>query len=531
MNEQMNRRDFMKVLGVGAAIAPMSLANISSNSEKPSAGKPNIVIIMTDQQRADICKREGFELDTTPFLDSLARRGTWFNRAYTSMPACAPARTSMLTGRYPNATRVRTNHNVPDATFKTDLIEVLRSQGYATGLCGKNHTYLRRDKLDHWFELGHDGGSGSNRTEQERAFDSYLRSLRHSAAYEATPFPVECQGPYRAVSSALSWIDTVEEQPFFLWLSFAEPHNPYQVPEPYFSMFPPDSIPPTHCGKEALEVKGFKFQHTRKLAEKAFPDFDKQVVQARSNYFGMLRLIDDQIKRFVQSLKEKGLYDNTILVCLSDHGDFVGEYGLVRKGPELPEVLTRIPMLFVGPGISANAQPHSAHVSIVDIMPTLCHAIGLPLPVGVQGRSLWPLLTGSDYPKEEFASVYAEHGFGGLHYTADDKLDPKREGAINNAVSYDELNSWSQSGTMRMLRKGDWKIVFDMQGRGQLYNLIKDPVELKNLYDDQEFAEIKQQMLADLMAWTLRVQDPLPLPRSRYIMKTDPLNYWAPYRL
>jgi arylsulfatase A-like enzyme len=517
MNE-INRRDFMKIVGVGAAIAPMSLANISSNSEKPSAGKPNIVIIMTDQQRADICKREGFALDTTPFLDSLAREGTWFNRAYTSMPVCAPARTSMLTGRYPNATRVRTNHNVPDATFQTDLIEVLRSQGYVTGLCGKNHTYLRPDKLDHWFELGHDGGSGPDRTEQERAFDSYLRNLHHSAAYEATPFPVECQGPYRAVSSALSWINTVKDRPFFLWLSFAEPHNPYQVPEPYFSMFPPDSVPPTRSGKEAL------------AAETAFPDFDRQVVQARSNYFGMLRLIDDQIKRLIKSLKEKGLYDNTIFVCLSDHGDFVGEYGLVRKGPELPEVLTRIPMIFAGPDISASAQPHSAHVSIVDVMPTLCDAIGLVLPVGVQGRSLWPLLTGRDYPKEEFASAYSEHGFGGLHYTADDKLDPRREGAINNAVSYDELNSWSQSGTMRMVRKGEWKLVFDMQGAGQLYNLTKDPIELKNLYDDHDYSQIKQELLAEMMAWTLRVQDPLPLPRSRYVMKTDPHNYWSPYR-
>jgi arylsulfatase A-like enzyme len=530
MNGKMNRRDFMKVLGVGAAIAPISLASISSDREKPSAGKPNIIIIMTDQQRADVCKREGFVLDTTPFLDSLASKGTWFNRAYTSMPACVPARVSMLTGRFPSATRVRTNHNAPDATFQTDLIDVLRSQGYATGLCGKNHSYLSSNRFDHWFELSHDGGSGPDRSEQERAFDSYLRNLRHSAAYEPTPFPLECQCPYRAVSSALNWIDTIKDQPFFLWLSFPEPHNPYQVPEPYFSMFGPDSVPPTRSGKEALKVKGFKFQFTRQLGERAFPDYDKQVVRARSNYFGMLRLIDDQIKRFVQSLKEKGIYDNTIIIFLSDHGDFVGEYGLVRKGPELPEVLTRIPMFFVGPGIISGTQPHTAHVSITDIMPTLCEAIGLALPVGVQGRSLWPLLTGGDYPKEEFISVYAEHGFGGLHYTAQDKLDPVKEGAINSAISYDELNSWSQSGTMRMLHKGDWKLVFDMQGNGQLYNLTKDPVELKNLYDDHELTEIKQQMLADLMAWTLRVQDPLPLPRRRYIMKTDPHNYWAPYR-
>ena len=83
---------------------------------------------------------------------------------------------------------------------------------------------------------------------------------------------------------------------------------------------------------------------------------------------------------------------------------------------------------------------------------------------------------------------------------------------------------------MRMLRKGDWKLIFDMQGKGQLYNLTKDPVELNNLYDNRDTAEIKQQLLADLLAWTLRVQDPLPLPRRRYIMKTDPHNYLSPYR-
>jgi arylsulfatase A-like enzyme len=530
MSGTLNRREFMKALGVGATLAPVSMAGALVDDRKPPAGKPNIIIAMTDQQRADVCRREGFGLDTTPFLDGLARQGTWFQRAYTSMPACTPARVSLLTGRFPSTSRVRTNHNAADATYGRDLIDVLRSQGYATALCGKNHSHLRPNRLDYWFELSHDGGSGENRTAQEKAFDSYLAGLHHSAAHEPTPFPLECQCPYRAVSSALKWIDGVKDKPFFLWLSFPEPHNPYQVPEPYFSMFPPDAVPPTRSGSEALKSKGFKFQFTRQLGERAFPDYDQQLVRARSNYFGMLRLIDDQVKRLVQTLQEKGRYDNTILIFLADHGDFVGEYGLVRKGPELPECLTRIPMFFVGPGITASARPHPAHVSIVDIMPTLCEALGQALPVGVQGRSLWPLLTGGAYPHEEFASAYAEHGFGGLHYTPQDTLDPVKEGALNPAVSFDELNSWSQSGTMRMLRKGDWKLVFDMQGKGQLYNLVKDPGELQNLYGRRDAAEIQQQLLADLMAWTLRVQDPLPLPRRRYVMKTDPRNYWSPYR-
>ena len=491
--------------------------------------RPNIIIIMTDQQRADASRREGFPLDTTPFLDELATEGTWFNGAYTVMPACLPARVSMLTGRWPSATRARTNHNGRDVYYAVDLIDVLREQGYATALCGKNHSHLTPDKFDYWFEVGHTGGNGNDRTEDEKAFDRYLDSLNHRADMQPTPFPLETQLPYRAVTAAQRWLETLDHRPFFLWLSFPEPHNPYQVPEPYFSLFPPETLPPTLADERALESKGFKFQWTRHIGEVAFPDYAEQIPRARANYYGMLRLIDDQIRRFFDFLDARGLRENTIIVVLSDHGDFVGEYGLVRKGPELPEVLVRIPMFWLGPGIRRSAEPHPALVSLVDVMPTLCEAIGVELPPGVQGRSLWPLLTEQPYPVEEFASVYAEQGFGGLHYTASDPFDPTEDG-LTPGVAFDELNGWSQSGTMRMLRRGDWKLVFDMQGRGQLYNLRNDPVELCNLYDNPDVAGVQLQMVTELLAWTLRAQDPLPYPRQRYRFKTDPRNYWSPYR-
>ena len=494
--------------------------------------KPNIVIIMTDQQRADVCAREGFPLDTTPFLDELARRGTWFDRAYTCAPVCAPACVSMLTGRYPSATRVRTNHNVADATYTADLINVLQEHGYATAMCGKNHSHLTPDRVDRWFPLGHSAGHGQpGRTAEEMAFDQYLHELHHRAAMEPTPFPLVCQGPYRAVSGAQRWIESLGEgRTFFLWLTFAEPHNPYQVPEPYFSMFPIEELPPPPSCSTALKDKSFKYQFTWELGHLGFADYDEQRPRARGNYFGMMRLIDDQIRRFVGYLDSSGLRENTLIVFVSDHGDFVGEYGLVRKGPEVPECLMRIPMLWNGPGIVAKTSPHPAHVSLVDVMPTLCEVLGLRLPDGVQGRSLWPVLTGSAYPEGEFASSYAEQGFGGLHYAAGDEIVDLRKDGLNPSVSFDCLNSRSQSGTMRMLRKGNWKLVFDMQGQGQLYDLDEDPVELDNLYDDPAFAHVQRDLLADLLAWTLRTQDPLPLPRRRYVMKTDARNYWRPYR-
>ena len=162
-------------------------------------------------------------------------------------------------------------------------------------------------------------------------------------------------------------------------------------------------------------------------------------------------------------------------------------------------------------------------------MPTICDLIHAPMPDGLQGRSLAPILLGEDYPRADFESVYAEHGFGGLHYTAGDDFDPLEDGLAPN-LAFDELNGWSQSGTMRMIRRGDWKLVFDMQGSGQLYNLAEDPFEMNNLYDASCSSDIQSELLAEMLMWTLRLQDPLPLPRRRYKFKSDPRNYWSTHR-
>jgi len=484
--------------------------------------KPNVVVIMTDQQRADVSAREGFGLDTTPFLDGLARQGVWFDRSYTSAPVCAPARVSLHTGRYVSAHRCHSNWNGEHAVFTRDLFGVFRDSGYAAALVGKNHSNISPASGDSWLEAGHWGMVEDAPTDRTRQFNRFLKSIGMTAL-EPTPFPLEEQLPCRLVDGAQDWVRSVAdegEKPFLLWLSFPEPHNPYQVPEPYYSMFPPDDLPPTIADETALAGKSYPYQYNRARLEDAYPPFGEIIPRARANYFGMLRLIDDQVKRFVEFLGAQGLRDNTIIVFTSDHGDFVGEYGLMKKGPELPECLTRIPLQFTGPGIIAQPDPHPAHVSIVDVMPTLCDAIGADLPDGVQGRSLWPMLTGQPYPADEFRSAYVEQGIGGLHITAGDNYDPTQDGftpASNGRWgSFDELNTVTQSGTMRMVRKGDWKLIVDMHGAGQLYNLADDPAELNNLYGQPNAATVQMNMLEELLAWILRVNDTLPTPGPRY---------------
>ena len=543
-NKNMTRRKALQRIGVisaGSVIPqfiqaqPERIENPYEKSKSYSGNNsPNIVLIICDQIRADVCKREGFSLDTTPFLDTLARSGIWFNKAYTSAPVCVPARTSLIAGRFPNATRIKSNHNIKDVIYSEDMIDVVKSRGYKTALIGKNHTYLTPDRFDYWKEYKHLGVPYPN-TSEERTFNDYLKTTNFYADYKPAPFPAEMQQPYRIVTDAQNWIASLQnpDSPFFLKMSFPEPHSPYQISEPYYSLFPPDKLPPVLAGKEFRETKGKKFMIQAELQKKVRPNFEENIPRIRSNYFGMLRLIDDQIKRFVGYLKENGLYESTLLIFLSDHGDFVGEYGLTLKGVGLPECLARIPMIWHGPGIIKQEEPHKAHISIVDVFPTICDTLGVRLPDGVQGRSIWPLLTGEKYPEEEFSSVLVQQGTGGLDYTSLDQLDPYKYGGqwgglVKGKKAFDELNSWSQSGILRMLRKEDWKLVYDMQGRGQLYHLLNDPAEINNLYNHDEYKNQQMELLQDMMAWELRTQDPMPL--SGYIYRRDPRNYWMPYR-
>lgn len=491
--------------------------------------KTNIIIVMSDQQRADLRKGCGYELDTMPFLDQWARKGADFENAYTPNPTCMPARVSMFTGRYSQCHQVRTNHNAADALYTEDLLDVLKQNGYVTALCGKNHSHHRPEDFDFYETCGHLGYEGEvNTTPEEFAFADFLSQTLHMEIHVPAPGGLQVQHPYRNVSSALKFIDqTDRNKPFFVWVSFAEPHNPYQVPEPYFDMFPPECLPPVTGGMEILEAKGDRFVWIRSVWEQILGmDIEKRIARARSNYHGMLRLIDDQFKRLIEGLRERQLEEDTIVIYLSDHGDFVGEYGLIRKGPDLPDILCRIPFIWRGPGIAEQGRNHRDFVNIVDIMPTLCEILGIKTPFGCQGKSIVPLLRKEDIMKEEFECTYAESGFGGLYWDDEDDLSLVSEGASKEMQTFDCLNTWTQCGQVRSLWKAQYHVQLDMLGKGYLYDLSSDPKELCNLWNDPGYASVKEEMLSELAAQMMRAADPLPVPHYRYRTKVHPGGYW-----
>jgi arylsulfatase A-like enzyme len=166
-------------------------------------------------------------------------------------------------------------------------------------------------------------------------------------------------------------------------------------------------------------------------------------------------------------------------------------------------------------------------------MPTMCEAIGAQIPQGVQGRSLWPLLQGQSYPQEEFRSIYSGVGLGGLYYEDKDNIPTSISRDPTRAGSWDELNKVTQSGNQKMVRMEHWKLVYDMMGYGQLYDLKQDPGELVNLFGKPEHAKVEAQLMAELAMWTIRMQDGLPTgpQNGKYQTKwSTQHNWYSPYR-
>jgi arylsulfatase A-like enzyme len=526
---RMRRRDFLKMAGLTLAAQGMPAAITEQGNNKP-----NLIIIIADQRHYGLSRATGYSFDTSPTLDRLQASGVGFEHNYCTTPLCVPSRISMLTGRWPEAHHVRMNLQAKDAIFSQDLYQVAKQNGYRTALTGKNHTYLTKNDVDVWREYSHDGGYiASDAAPDVAAFDQWLKELHFNVALEPSPYPLETQIRYRIVTEAIKFIDDTAGQPFLLQLSIPEPHDPEQVPKPYWNMFPPESVPARCAGPEALGHMGPRAQWEYRLQQDNFPETETQWRRYVSNYLGALRMIDDQIKRLTEHIEARHLTNGTLVVFTADHGDYLMDYGLGRKGVGLYEDLTHTPQIWWGFGVKPSKKLGDVFTSMADLMPTMCEAIGAEIPHGVQGRSLWPLLQGEAFPNEEFRSIYSGVGVGGLYYEDADKIptsiahDPTRPG------SWDELNKVTQSGNQKMVRMGDWKLVFDMMGYGQLYNLHADPCELVNLFNKPEYAQHQNQLMTELALWMIRTQDSLPTgPQNGKYQTKWPTkhNWYSPYR-
>ena len=460
---RVDRRQFLEAATAGvvaSAIAPTSAA--TDGSARPQPGRrPNIILLMTDQHRGDCLGAAGNRVIRTPHLDAMAADGALFRRAYSSVPSCTPARSGLLTGYAPwrhgmlgyGDIAVRYPHEMP---------RLLHDAGYVAHGIGKMHFHPQRNLH------GFDGTllDESGRVESSDFVSDYRLWFRERAPKldpDATGigWNEHRAGTYLLAEDlhptswtgrqAVEFIDRYDKPaPLFLKVSFARPHSPYDPPARYLDTYSGAAIPPPVVGAWAAEFAKFPM-----TPDAPFGDFGvEHAVRSRRHYYASITFIDDQIGRIVAALKRKGLYDNALILFVSDHGDMLGDHHHWRKTYPY-EGSARIPCVVKWPaGTPAKVKRGVTLDSLVelrDILPTMLDAAGAAIPAELDGRSLLDVICSR----------------GGSWRT---QLD------LEHATCYRAENDWAA------LTDGRQKYVFNFfTGAEQLFDLAADPGETRDL--------------------------------------------------
>ncbi len=471
-----------------------------------TTSKPNILIIYTDQQRYDTINALGADWMQTPNLDRLAGEGTSFTQATTPCPVCMSARWSLHTGQWTSTHKCYSNHHAgPHPGYS--LPGILRNNGYRTGLIGKNHSFLTPDDLDTWNEnpypssplRGEDTGGADISLHPHFPLPNSDFRLRRSPI----PGDLRSNSEHAKTNAALDFMSQDSNKPFFLWLSYLYPHTPYEAPEPYFSMYADKDIPGPVMEPDGLEAAGKPFRQIfhRDNNNAVLPYSKDDIMRMRKIYYGMISLIDREVGRILDYLDTNGLRENTLIIFTSDHGDYMGDHGLITKSPSLYDCLTRIPCIVSQPGTVRENVKSDINISAVDIMPTVLSQVGLKIPEQVQGIDASPWLTGNQDENIREAG-FAEYGIPGEAYTAEKlKQENIKPGDYTNpwheGIPW-EGNPVSLAGRIRMVRTKEWKCIEDANGQNELYDLQNDPGELVNLYKNPSYQIIQTEMISEM---------------------------------
>ena len=434
--------------------------------------RPNILFLMADQVAAKALSMHGNTVCKTPHIDSLAERSMIFDNAYCPSPLCAPSRFSMLSGRLPAAIDAFDNA----AEFRADIPTVahyLALLGYRTSLCGKMH-FIGPDQL-HGFEerLTTDvyPANFAWMANWDRGPQYISSGVTLSSIVEAGPcvrslqMDYDDEVEYTGVQKLYDLARDSDERPFFLTISFTQPHTPFTPGQQYWDRYRHDDIDMPRVPEIPYDdldelSKGLYFAHGRNLHTVR----EEHVRNSRHGYYAMISCIDDKIGRIMQVLEETGLRDDTIVVFTSDHGEMLGERGMWYKHCFF-EWSSRVPLIISDPGTSASRR-EAKTVSQVDLLPTL-----LDLADGgefkgetldLDGRSMCGLLSGgdADWPETAIADYLA----------------------IGPGVP------------CRMIRQGQFKLHYIHGHEPLLYDLESDPDELHDLAADPAFAEVRQRL-------------------------------------
>lgn len=493
----------------------------------------NVLWIMTDQHRADCLGFMGHPVAQTPNLDRLAGSGVVFERAFCQSPVCMASRAVLFTGRYPAAIRVRGMGVLPPT--ETTFAEVLQRSGYQTAAFGKVHLTPELYTLHQlgsevptldWRRFAADGllhppwddpckenygfqihqgyeDALKGRFRQwlgDRAPELLERSPRPWSPQAprdlwVSPYPSEYHPTTFVAQDAEAFIRSRDTgQSWFAFCSFVAPHHPFEAPADQIARYAEAELPWRDMRDDVDRMR------VPEPVAGAIGEIDRYPESVRrrllQHYLAAISLIDDNVGRLLDALCETGQMENTLIVFVSDHGEFLGRHGLLRKPSLHYDETLRVPLVIRMPGRTCAPRRETCLVECADVYPTLLGLLGLPVTPGVQGRD-WSgaLRQGLPMGREDiYADMYA--------------IAPQRFGEPHGPYT-----------AVRTLRSREWKLnVYPGAGRryGQLFDLINDPGETRNLYADPHYAAIRETMVWRLLQRIHEGTDPLPPYLTQY---------------
>lgn len=492
---------------------------------------PNIIVIKTDEHRYDLLSSAGHPVIKTPHLDRLAGRGVSFKNLFTVSPICVPSRSSFFSGQYTHRNDVGFNNEEEHlGVDQWSFMQALHEQGYRLGLAGKNHAF-QDELLDRYFdfreETWHWGKiHGKDIREADVEVSKYLSQDPRQGFEDAfgmleglvegpMPFDYRQCPNYRIAEDGLAFLNTLDDRPFFLHYSFADPHWPTVAPEPFYSMYEDVEVE-----LEALEMTWASqpdkhFIQSRGYEWHKYSHEEKQRIL--KTYYAQISFADHAIGLLLDDLEQKQLMDDTVILFTSDHGCWGGRYGMVGKTTGFNESLLRIPGILVAPGFTESwkGQEIVSEMSNIDLMPTIFDLYDMPYPELVQGRSFKSILqreTDDDHSFRDaiYAEVCRPTGYKGMELNRETYDETNRENIREQGHFW--FGKELQRGRCNMIRKKGWKYCFHTNDKDELYNLIEDPYEMNNLIDDPQHRTELWDLKDQLIEW----------------LSNEPLSLWKP---
>jgi arylsulfatase A-like enzyme len=446
--------------------------------------QPNILWICSDQQRWDTIHSLGNPHIHTPNLDRLVAEGVAFTHAYCQSPICTPSRASFLTGRYASTVHGCMNGNDHWDEAAPLVTKLLKDVGYDCGLAGKFHLAGAAYRLeprpqDDGYRVFHWSHDPNDRWPTGHAYADWVRGQGYDLTelhQRPDGIPPELHQTTWCADRAIDFLREPRAGPWLMSVNIFDPHAPFNPPREYLDRYDPDSLPVPAFRESDLaaqaKLNGVDFQNPARRPT----EFNANWVQAA--YYAMIELIDHNIGRLLAALEESGQREKTVVIFMSDHGEMLGDHGLLLKGNRFYEGLVRVPLLISWPGEFQAGLVSDALVELTDLPPTLLALAGAPQPEGLAGCSLLPILTGQADPHTHRDFVRCEY------YRALNPEGPGRE-AGDFHIHY---------GTMHRTRRHKL-CVYHGHPHGELFDLESDPQEFNNLWDEPAHAAIRFDLL------------------------------------